>query len=196
MKRMIRIGVLTAGIAVPLHGATAETIEKVATYAVSGTSGIELYRSIGERGPKLGPTRAIAHTTFDLKWTRRYDGSAGACRLTVQRPHLVITYTVPKAEGNLPAPLQAQWKTFADGVLRHEKVHGQTIKDMVAEIERFSLEMRVADDPKCSKFRQQLTERLSEISQAQRKQGRDFDRDEFAEGGNMQRLILGLVNEE
>ncbi len=182
------------GIVVPLHAAQAETVEKIAAYAVTGTTGIELYRSIGERGPKLGPTRAIAHTTFDLKWTRRYDASGGACRLSVQRPHLVITYTVPKAEGNLPASLQAQWKTFADGVLRHEKVHGQTIKDMVAEIERFSLEMRVANDPKCSKFRQELTSRLSAISQAQRKQGRDFDRDEFAEGGNMQKLILGLVN--
>ncbi|WP_320409817.1 MULTISPECIES: DUF922 domain-containing Zn-dependent protease [unclassified Mesorhizobium] len=190
---MIRLGTLIAAIVFPFHGAWAETVEKVATYAVSGATGIELYRSIGERGPKLGPTRAIAHTTFDLKWTRRYDGSGGACRLAVQRPHLVITYTVPKAE-NLPASVQDRWKTFADGVLRHEKVHGQTIKDMVAEIERFSLEMRVADDPKCSKFRQQLTERLSAISQAQRKQGRDFDRDEFAEGGNMQRLILGLVN--
>lgn len=191
---MIRMGALIAAIVFPLHGASADTVEKVATYAVSGATGIELYRSIGERGPKLGPTRAIAHTNFDLKWTRRYDASGGGCRLSVQQPHLVITYTMPKAEGNLPASLQAQWKTFADGVLRHEKVHGQTIKEMVAEIERFSLEMRVADDPKCSKFRQELTKRLSEVSQGQRKQGRDFDRDEFAEGGNMQRLILGLVN--
>lgn len=191
---MIRMGALIAAIVFPLHGASADTVEKVATYAVSGATGIELYRSIGERGPKLGPTRAIAHTIFDLKWTRRYDASGGVCRLTVQQPHLIITYTVPKVEGNLPGSVRAQWKTFADGVLRHEKVHGQTIKDMVAEIERFSLEMRVQNDPKCSKFRKELTKRLSEVSQGQRKQGRDFDRDEFAEGGNMQRLILGLVN--
>ena len=45
--------------------------EKIVTYPISGSSGVDLYVSIGERGPKVGPTRAIAHTTFDLKWSRK-----------------------------------------------------------------------------------------------------------------------------
>ena len=50
------------------------------------------------------------------------------------------------------------------------------------------------NDPACRKIRQELTARLAAASATQRQQGRDFDREEFREGGNMHRLILGLVN--
>lgn len=43
-------------------------VEKVETYAISGQSGLELYRSIGENGPNVGITRAIAYTNFKLTW--------------------------------------------------------------------------------------------------------------------------------
>src|SRR5690606_28969288 len=51
-------------VVVSAEGRIAERIE---TYPINGRTGMELYLSIGERGPKLGNTRAIAHTTFDLK---------------------------------------------------------------------------------------------------------------------------------
>ena len=43
------------------------------TYAISGTTGMALYQSIGERGPRLrgGASSAIAKTDFDLKWGPR-----------------------------------------------------------------------------------------------------------------------------
>jgi predicted secreted Zn-dependent protease len=73
-------------------------------------------------------------------------------------------------------------------------VHGGSIKDMVRTIEDFSVGFTVADDPGCKKIRTELTKRLAAASAAQRKQGRDFDREEFNDGGNMHRLILDLVN--
>jgi predicted secreted Zn-dependent protease len=169
-------------------------VEKVATYPIDGRTGVELYMSIGERGPKIGPTRAIAHTTFDLKWTRKYQPRGNACVLTVARPWLIITYTVPKPSQKLPASVKARWDVFAAGVLSHEKVHGASIKEMVGKIEAFSVGYTVDDDPECKKIRVELTKRLAEASNVQRRQGRDFDREEFRDGGNMRGLILGLVN--
>ena len=54
-----------------------EAAEKVETYRIDGATGLELYRSIGRNGPQLGPTRAIAYTTFDLKWSRDYREEGG-----------------------------------------------------------------------------------------------------------------------
>jgi predicted secreted Zn-dependent protease len=52
----------------------------------------------------------------------------------------------------------------------------------------------VPDDPGCKKIRPALTVRLGELSNKQRQRGRDFDRVEMSEGGNIQQLILKLVN--
>lgn len=169
-------------------------VEKVATYPISGRTGQELYVSIGERGPEAGGVRAIAHTTFDLKWSRKYEKRGSACVLASAKPWLTITYTVPKPTNRLPDVARGRWDAFLAGVLAHEKVHGDTIKAMVAAIEGFSVGLTVENDPKCSLIRQQLTGKLKAASDAQRQQGRDFDRDEFRDGGNMRRLILALVN--
>jgi len=171
-----------------------QVVEKVATYPVGGRTGPELYFSIGEHGPEVGGARAIAHTTFDLKWSRKYEPRGNACVLAAAKPWLTITYTVPKPTGRLPDAVRRRWEVFAAGVLAHEKVHGETIKRMVEEIEGFSVGFTVENDPKCRLIRQQLTKRLKAASDAQRKEGRDFDREEFREGGNMHRLILTLVN--
>ncbi|MBN9271245.1 MAG: DUF922 domain-containing protein [Mesorhizobium sp.] len=174
--------------------AAGQAAEKIVTYPISGRTGPELYASIGEHGPTAGGARAIAHTTFDLKWSRKYERRGNACVLAAAKPWLTITYTVPKPAGGLPEAVQRHWDTFAAGVLAHEKVHGDTIKAMVRDIEGFSIGFTVDNDPQCSRIRQDLTARLKAASDAQRKQGRDFDREEFRDGGNMQRLILALVN--
>lgn len=168
--------------------------EKVSTYSITGQTGEELYVSIGERGPQAGGSRAIAHTTFDLKWSRKYENRGNACVLATAKPWLTITYTVPKPSGHLPDAVRKRWDIFAAGVFAHEKVHGDTIKAMVKEIEGFSVGFTAENDPKCSIIRKELTKRLKAASDAQRQQGRDFDREEFRDGGNMQRLILALVN--
>jgi predicted secreted Zn-dependent protease len=193
----MRLNVLAAVmlLATPLAARADGSIsEKVATYAIEGGTGVELYMSIGERGPKVGSMRAIAHTTFDLKWSRRYEPRGKACVLASAKPWLTVTYTVPKPATKLSAAVRARWDRFAAGVLAHEKVHGDGIKAMVREIEGFSVGFTVENDPDCRKIRTELTKRLAAASEAQRRQGRDFDREEFRDGGNMHRLILALVN--
>lgn len=173
-----------------------QAVEKVETYAITGKSGAELYRSIGERGPKIGDNvRTIAHTNFKLTWSRKYEPQGDSCTLVSARPKLIITYTLPKPSGQLPAPTSQNWETFLAGVHSHERVHGEFIIDMVKQIEAMSVGLSVAGDPKCSKIRTELTKRLSELSLAQRQRSRDFDKVEMSNGGNIHQLILKLVNE-
>ena len=171
-----------------------QATERVGPYTVQGTTGLEIYRSIGERGPKLGVARVIAHTGFKLTWTRKYERQGNACVITVNKPKLIITYTLPKLKSQLSEPLKSSWNTFIDGVTAHEKIHGDFIKDMVKEIEAISVGMTVENDPNCQKIRPQLQARLGELSQAQRARSRDFDQVELTEGGNVHRLILQLVD--
>jgi predicted secreted Zn-dependent protease len=174
-----------------------QAVEKVERYAISGTTGAELYASIGENGPTIGGSkfRTIAYTDFKLTWQRSYEPQGdGACTLASARPKLIITYRLPKPPAKLPDAVGKSWERFAAGVQAHERVHGEMIKDMVKAIEAASVGLSAPADPKCSKVRTELQQRLSALSQAQRQKSRDFDRDEMSEGGNIHQLILQLVN--
>jgi len=171
-----------------------QAVERVEPYAVEGTSGLEIYRSIGERGPKLGASRVIAHTGFKLTWTRKYERQGDACTITVNRPKLIITYTLPKLKTKLSGPLKDRWERFSAGVAAHERVHGDFIREMVEQIEAASVGMSVADDPQCRKIRTRLQAKLGELSDAQRARSRDFDKVEMSDGGNVHQLILQLVD--
>ncbi|MGO7531671.1 DUF922 domain-containing Zn-dependent protease [Rhizobium leguminosarum] len=171
-----------------------QATEEVRPYSISGKTGAELYESIGARGPEAGAGRAIAHTTFKLTWTRKYEPQGNACVIVTNRPKLIITYTLPKPAAELPAAVKSSWQAFISAVEAHERVHGETIKEMVKEIEATSIGLTVADDPDCKKIRIELTRRLGEISARQRQRGRDFDKIEMGDGGNIQQLILKLVN--
>lgn len=171
--------------------------EIVKTYAISGTTGLELYASIGERGPVVGSmgTRTIAHTTFDLKWSRKYEPQAdGSCMLASAKPfhdhHLHAAEAVVQALGRHARALQS----FIDGLTRHEKVHGDHMKGMLDRILATTVGQSVPNDPKCRKIRQHLQTPLSEASLEQRRRSAEFDRVEMNDGGNVHRLILALVN--
>ncbi|MDX3972922.1 DUF922 domain-containing Zn-dependent protease [Shinella sp.] len=184
-------GLLFAGSASAQDWQAAERVEP---YTVQGATGLEIYQSIGARGPKLGVARVIAHTGFKLTWTRKYERQGDACVITVNKPKLVITYTLPKLTSKPAEPLKSRWDTFITGVTAHEKVHGDFIKEMVKQIEAVSVGMTVENDPNCKKIRPQLQAKLGELSNAQRARSRDFDQVELNDGGNVHQLILQLVD--
>jgi predicted secreted Zn-dependent protease len=196
LKSSIRLLLLAIVLASPPTAALAEwqAVEKVQTYAISGKSGIELYQSIGERGPKAGVGRAVAYTDFKLTWRRDYQPKDGACTLVSARPKLIITYRLPKPSEKLPTATQKLWDEFSAGVSAHEKVHGEFIVEMVKAIEAATIGLSVPGDPECKKIRTEMTKRLSALSQAQRQKSRDFDRVELSNGGAVHQLILELVN--
>jgi predicted secreted Zn-dependent protease len=180
--------------ACPVAAADWVPVDQTVPYAIHGKSGIALYRSIGEHGPKAGSGRAIATTTFKLTWSRNYVNENGGCRLASARPRLIIITRLPKPADRLPPLTQKLWDTFIAGIRAHEKVHGDIITDMVRKIEAASVGLSMPDDPKCSKVRAELTRRLSALSQEQRRKSREFDRVEMGQGGNVHQLILALVN--
>jgi predicted secreted Zn-dependent protease len=172
-----------------------QAVEKVETYAVTGSTGPELYASIGARGPLLrGGKRAIAYTDFELTWSRRYVPGDDACTLVSAIPKLTITYRLPKPAGQLPAPVRRLWDNFYAGIRDHERVHGEMIRTLVADIEAATVGMSVAADPKCVKIRAELKNRLSRLFETYKRRTSDFDLVEMSDGGNVQQLVLGLVN--
>ena len=190
------LSVLLVGLGALAQPASAwEPVEQVKTYKVSGTTGFELYRSVGENGPVIaGDRRTIAHTTFKLTWRRDYQERDGGCVIASNIPKLIITYTLPEPRGELPPALAASWTRFYDGLAAHERVHGQHIIEMVRKIEDVSVGLSAPDDPGCHKVRAELQTHLKRLSDEQRARGREFDRVEMGGGGAVESLVLGLVN--
>jgi predicted secreted Zn-dependent protease len=169
--------------------------EQIKPYTVRGSTGMELYQSIGARGPEAGSGQAIAYTTFKLTWRRDYRPLPdGACVLASARPNLTIIYSWPKPATKLSGAMADSWQTFIRGVETHERVHGEHILDMVQKIEAYSVGLRAENDPKCQKVREVLQKRLGELSNEQRRRSSDFDREEMSPGGRVHQLILALVN--
>ena len=183
--------------ALPASGAGAwEAAERIESYAVSGSSAIELYRSIGENGPKAGAGRAIAFTTYELLWSRDYRPEAGGCTLKSARPHLTIIYRLPRPSAKLAAPLEALWARFIAGIDKHERVHGDIILDAVRRIEAATVGLRVEGDAGCKAIRAEVQKHVAAAAADMRARNRDFDKREMSDGGNVHKLILALVNEE
>lgn len=184
---------LSAGTAL---AADWKAAEQVKPYKVSGTTPIELYESIGAKGPLLGgSSRAIAATTFDLKWRRNYRPQPdGSCKLESAIPFLTIIYSWPEPSQKLKEPTAGLWKTFIEGIRKHERVHGDHMREMTQRILDTTVGLTVADDPKCEKIRQEMQKPLAAASEEQRQRSRDFDKAEMSDGGNVHQLILALVN--
>lgn len=194
-RRLLLAALLAMPFAAAAEARDWQPVERIETYSVEGASGIDLYRSIGARGPEIGAGRAVAHTTFELLWTRDYRPQPdGSCVLAVARPSLVITYTLPAAPADLPPDLAERWQTFRTGLEAHERVHGRYIVEMVEKIEDYSIGLSAPHDPECQKVRAKLQQRLGELSAEQRQRGRAFDQEEMSQGGNVHQLILALVN--
>lgn len=187
-------GVLAGALAVPASARDWQPVEQIKTYAITGKTGAELYEAIGARAPEAGGGLAIAHTSFKLTWTRTYTPQGSVCSITVAKPKVIITYTLPKPANKLGPDVAASWARFIAGVEKHERVHGTFIKELVQQIQDVSLGLRVENDPSCQKIRQVLTARLGELSKAERAKNVEFDRVELSPGGNVHQLILALVN--
>lgn len=176
--------------------------ERIVYYDVTGTTGLALYQAIGAKGPMFGGSRrAIGLTEYDLKWRRDYQPAPaqagqnkkenGSCRLASATPLLTITYSLPRAKPT--GALARRWQAFAAGIETHERVHGAHIRDMVDAIIEGTVGLTVENDPKCTKIRTEVLTRVKAALAAYIARTRAFEAEEMGNGGNVQRLILGLV---
>ncbi|WP_136658772.1 DUF922 domain-containing protein [Nitratireductor sp. XY-223] len=171
----------------------AREVEK--TYAISGTTGLELYQSIGARGPRIGngASSAIALTEFDLKWGRDYKRDGNDCVLAAARHFLTITYTLPKPQGKLAPDVAARWRVFIAGMRAHEAVHGKYVVEMAQEIYDTTVGFRQPNDPGCKKIRNAIQAPLKAAFTRYKARNRAFEQSEMSTGGNVHQLILRLV---
>lgn len=159
-------------------------------YSISGISGIELYRSIGEKGPP----GAIAETRYKLTWKRLFDEEGGSCSLVRFRPEITISIVLPKPDGKLTPEMQVRWERFIKGIRLHEMEHVRMIRSMVSETTGAVQGARVQNDKTCAKVKKEVSRRIDSALATYKAQSREFDRSELTEGGNVHRLILDLVN--
>jgi predicted secreted Zn-dependent protease len=196
-RQTVSRAVLALALAVsvlPAQAASVTPIERTATYSISGASPIDLYTSIGESGPLIGATRAIAHTNWALKWRRDYQPDGTTCVLKSAKPFLTITTTLPKPKVKLTGGTARLWKTFIDGIAAHERAHGADIVAMADEIIAATAGLRVENDPGCKRIRAEVLKRVEAANAAYKAKARAFDQVEMSKNGAVQQLILGLVN--
>lgn len=178
----------------PVAAQSWEAMEKTEYYKIRGETPMALYQSIGEGGPLLGGGRTIAHTSFKLTWQRDYQQQGSACVLASAKPKLIITYTLPKPAGALPADVQAKWDRFFAGIVKHEKLHGEFMRDLTQQIQDVSVGLRDENDTGCKKVRAALQAQLKPISDAHGARHSEYDRVEMSPGGAVHQLILAFVN--
>ena len=194
ISRLLAALVASLSAALPAAAQEWQATEKVEHYKVNGTAPMELYQSIGERGPKLSLGRVIAHTTFKLTWQRDYQQQGAACVLATAKPRLVITYTLPKPAQKLSPEVAAKCQAFYDGIVEHEKLHGQFMKDLTQAIQDVSIGLRDENDPGCKKVRAALQAQLKPISDAHVARHSEYDQVEMSPGGAVHQLILTFLN--
>jgi predicted secreted Zn-dependent protease len=190
MRRIFAAACILPGISLGAQAAEAVAVTEK-HFAISGSTGTELYASIGRNGPN----NAIAYTSYALKWSRRHlVPEGGVCRLAATRPTVTITYTYPKPKGKLPPATQKLWNTFMAGVREHEEVHGRMIREMLSELRASIADIAIADDANCRKAKREMTRRVEEATRAHKERSRAFDRVELSDGGTVHGLVMALVN--
>lgn len=170
--------------------------ESTVHYAIQGTDAPSLYQSIGKNGPELkGLRRAMAHTTWDLKWRRNYQPQAQGCVLKSALPFLTITYTLPKPANTLSGNTAAKWNTFYNGINAHELIHGDLIRKMTQNIINDTVGLSTqTDNANCDQLRADVLEKVAARFGEYQNWSNGFDREEMSSGGNVHQLVLNFLN--
>ena len=189
------VGIILVLLIPDARAADWKATENFKYYSVSGTTGPQLYEAIGQNGPVIsGDRRTIAVTNWDLKWRRDYQPRGNACELVSALPFVTITYTLPKPSQSLSGTTAQKWQRFIDGMTAHEKVHGDYVKRLAQQIIAATVGLRVEDDKGCVKIRDEVLRRVGQEFERYKADNRAFEVSEMRNGGNVQQLILGLVN--
>lgn len=189
MRRLIPVFV--APFMAVVSALAADAPVKVKTYPISGSTGFELFQSIGENGPMGGAH--VAHTDPKIVWKRLFDERGGSCYLVHARPQLSFVQIYPKPSGKLPEATQAVWNRFIAAVRKHEDTHVSMFKQMIVDTQASLAGMFEPDDRTCAKVKASVTARLNEAQDAYRARSRAFDRAELSPGGPLAIALKSLL---
>jgi predicted secreted Zn-dependent protease len=194
----ISASVLLTCIAGLAAGGSANAAAKVAVkteyYQISGKTGQALLDAMDRTGPKHGfLTRAIAQTRYSMHTTADWRQLNGVCRSHNVKVNLAITYVYPRPVAKFDARLARRWGHFMAGVVTHEKKHGQIAQEMAVAAARTISKMAVRDRPNCPNVQRLMKSKVNAVvAEYERRQER-FDNQEHRNGGNIDRLVGGLL---
>ncbi len=168
--------------------------EKTRSYNITGKTGTALLDAMDRRGPKHGfQTRAIAQTRYTIGWSIEWAETRTACRVKGVDGELALTYTYPRVAEKLTPDMSRRWDKFLYGVTKHEKMHGDIARQMVAAAEKSVAKLTVSNDPGCRKSRSEVKRRMAAIYADYEERQVRFDDKEHREGGRVDGLIGALT---
>lgn len=180
--QVLKVLLCAASLALGASAAMAsEPPVTIKTYAISGSTGFQLYQSIADNGPNGGGH--VAHTDPKLTWKRLFDERGGDCYLVHARPQLSFVQVYPKPSGKLGPATKRVWDRFITAVRKHEDTHVRMFKEMVAQTEASLVGSVERNDRTCAKVKETVRARIDQAYQDYRQRSRDFDRTDLSPGG-------------
>ena len=172
--------------------------EKTRFYGITGSNGVEIYKSMLKNGPDHGgSTRDVLASTsfkFDFK-NDVFTVHKNHCKLTNLDIIVNVTYTYPKWRGSKKASAATRkaWKEFRKIAIWHEQQHVKITKKFAYNYEKALMKSRRRASNECEtetlgeKFRTSMAIRRHE------RLHRLFDRRDLRKGGKGYQALLKLV---
>ncbi|MEM8651477.1 MAG: DUF922 domain-containing protein [Pseudomonadota bacterium] len=170
--------------------ANADVILKKKTkfYKVTGSNGVELYRSMASNGPDHGNSRqdVLASTSFkfDIKNVKA-ELQGNRCVVTDVDIIVDVTYTYPKWAGSRKASKATRkaWREFSELAVWHEEQHVNITKNFAKAYEKVLLKSRRRASNGCQQQTLSETFRTNIAFRKHERLHRRFDRQDLKRGG-------------
>lgn len=185
---------VAASLALTAMASASVTVKtRTVSYSISGKTGDQLLDAMDRHGPKHGfLTRAIAQTSYTISWSIDWQEQAARCRVADAQAELAITYSYPRVASAISTALKRRWTRFMAGVRKHEETHGRIARQMVNAAEKSIRGVTFKNDPGCHRTQAEVTKRIGKIFVEYEGRQAAFDRNEHAEGGNVEHLVTRL----
>ncbi|PBB87547.1 MULTISPECIES: DUF922 domain-containing protein [unclassified Mesorhizobium] len=189
---LVAIGALCGSAAVA--AADTKLLMKTRTYNITGATGPALVEAMDRNGPKHGfMTRAIADTSYTVRWHLSTSRTDGVCRLRQVDGVLDLTYTYPRLASPAAPALERRWKRFFAGVRAHEETHGRIARRMMAATARSIRNLERADNWFCTGTRREARRRINAFYAEYEAKQNAFDAREHRDGGHVEHLVDALI---
>ena len=181
-------------------GANARVILKETTtyYPVTGKTGKEIFKSMLDRGPKLGGPKNHALATTEYNYDVKnvdVEVRRGRCIPIKMDVFVTVKYTYPKWMGSRGAKksTKAAWNRFKKSVVWHEKQHVKIALDYANEYEAALKKTRLRANDNCKSASFTSAWRTTRAALKHNRRQRLFDRKDLRPGGRGYEAQLQLI---
>lgn len=172
--------------------------EKVSYYDVSGKTGREIFKSMLDRGPKLGRKNEHALATtqyeYDVK-NVNVEIKNGRCVPKSLDVIVSVAYTYPRWRATKGAGRETRqaWKRFEKSVIWHEKQHVKIAKEYAVAYGKALKKARLKTSDNCTTASFGSVWRASSAALKHNRKQRQFDKRDLRPGGRGYEAQLNLI---